>query len=507
MPDRGVPIGDPINTAGHVATPEWQSFEQRMRRRRADRCVRRAEEALGCGRFDEASEALEEARSLDPLHEGLQNLFDRLTDPRTTATIDQPVTVVAAAPIEHIEAVESHTGSTAPIRVTAPALDTESAVRAPAPSFLKPASSFAKKAERGAPDARPLAFDELAVLGALPPPPEDILPERRRSSAWRVAAVACLALTASAFAGWFAWTQWPMVLRSDTAADVRLPLEIPPALRFGSQESPAVPEPEPIAVDPSTTIAGTSGADEPETAPTESVVDRVPEADRVADAAPAAVRAEEREPAAAVAPAIGNAASVPPAIREPLPSPRPETATLPAQPQPDAPRPSTGNETRAALGPAPPPVPVEDARSSVPPLASVTALPAPSSPPAPEDVRPAPAEPRPSATVVDERAAVRAILSRYESAYSRLDAAGAAAVWPGVDRRALARAFDGLDSQRVTLDSCDVGVTGSTARARCAGSATWTPKVGGGTRTQVRSWTFDLRRADGGWQIVKVDTR
>jgi hypothetical protein len=49
---------------------------------------------------------------------------------------------------------------------------------------------------------------------------------------------------------------------------------------------------------------------------------------------------------------------------------------------------------------------------------------------------------------VDEHAAVRATLGRYESAYSDLNTAAAHAVWPGVDERALARAFDSLSSQR-----------------------------------------------------------
>jgi hypothetical protein len=76
-----------------------------------------------------------------------------------------------------------------------------------------------------------------------------------------------------------------------------------------------------------------------------------------------------------------------------------------------------------------------------------------------------------------------------------------------VDQRALARAFEGLASQRVALGTCEVGVNGSSARAICVGNATWTPKVGGGRQTKSRTWTFDLRRGDATWQIVKVDTR
>ena len=69
--------------------------------------------------------------------------------------------------------------------------------------------------------------------------------------------------------------------------------------------------------------------------------------------------------------------------------------------------------------------------------------------------------------------------------YSGLSVPAARAVWPSVDQRALARAFDGLASQRVALGKCDVVVTGASARATCSGSAEWTPKVGGGTKRRV----------------------
>ena len=120
-----------------------------------------------------------------------------------------------------------------------------------------------------------------------------------------------------------------------------------------------------------------------------------------------------------------------------------------------------------------------------------------------------PAEaPRPTAPVVDEHAAVRATLGRYASAYSDLNTAAAHAVWPGVDERALARAFDSLSSQRVRLGTCEVGVNGATARAICHGTASWTPKVGGGQQTKSRTWTFEyLRQTRGTWQIVRVDAR
>ena len=108
----------------------------------------------------------------------------------------------------------------------------------------------------------------------------------------------------------------------------------------------------------------------------------------------------------------------------------------------------------------------------------------------------------------DESAEVRAILERYESAYTRLDPSLARAVWPGVNESALARAFSSLASQEISLGRCDVSVSGATARATCTGTAKWTPKVGGGgARTEARRWTFDLRRAGDGWQIERALAR
>jgi hypothetical protein len=100
--------------------------------------------------------------------------------------------------------------------------------------------------------------------------------------------------------------------------------------------------------------------------------------------------------------------------------------------------------------------------------------------------------------------AVQAVLNRFASAYTALDADAAERVWPTVNRGALARAFDGLASQRVSLGDCRIDVTGSKARARCAGSATWSPKVGSGMHTESRVWTFDLVRVGAGWQILSA---
>ena len=115
--------------------------------------------------------------------------------------------------------------------------------------------------------------------------------------------------------------------------------------------------------------------------------------------------------------------------------------------------------------------------------------------------------PKPEPKPVDESSIVRGVLNRYERAYSSLDAEAASSVWPGVNRTALERAFDGLASQRVSLQSCDVTVEGADAHARCAGTATWVPKVGGGARTAVRRWDFELRKRAGAWEIERAVAR
>jgi hypothetical protein len=113
----------------------------------------------------------------------------------------------------------------------------------------------------------------------------------------------------------------------------------------------------------------------------------------------------------------------------------------------------------------------------------------------------------PAASAAREEEQIRGVLDQYASAYSRLDAAAASAIFPGVDQRALARAFEGLSSQKVSLGACDVRLAIETAIVDCAGTATWTPKIGGGTRTEPRRWQFRLRDVSGGWQIVAVKVR
>jgi hypothetical protein len=170
-------------------------------------------------------------------------------------------------------------------------------------------------------------------------------------------------------------------------------------------------------------------------------------------------------------------------------------------------------EPQPFVPPAPQLVPAEAPSETLPvisspasdePLAAKDPAPAPvatvGSLPAPPVVSSAPRAPAPPP--VNDEALVHGVLDKYASAYSRLDANAASAAWPGVNRSALARAFDGLASQQVSLGSCDVSVKGAIARAACHGTATWRPKIGGGRHVDARTWTFDLAKAPGGWQIV-----
>jgi hypothetical protein len=107
----------------------------------------------------------------------------------------------------------------------------------------------------------------------------------------------------------------------------------------------------------------------------------------------------------------------------------------------------------------------------------------------------------------EESPRIRAALTRYEAGYSALDVAAVQSVWPAVDARSLSRAFEGLASQRIALGQCSIAIDAASATAICRGTANWTPKIGGGTRSEARRWVFDLRRADGEWRILRVSTR
>lgn len=117
--------------------------------------------------------------------------------------------------------------------------------------------------------------------------------------------------------------------------------------------------------------------------------------------------------------------------------------------------------------------------------------------------RPIAIAPVPATPVVRDEDLVLRTLQQYRRAYDTLDARAAQAVWPGVDSTALQRAFDGLVSQRLTFQSCQLQVYGVSASAACRGIAHFTPRIGSREpRDEPRDWRFTLRRtANDEWQI------
>ncbi len=208
---------------------------------------------------------------------------------------------------------------------------------------------------------------------------------------------------------------------------------------------------------------------------------------------------EVAEPRATSPEPSARADAPPPPITLPLESP---PAASVAAAVPISSQPTLDVVTPPAPTPAAPPV-----EAALPPSAPTPApAPAPAPTPAPATAPLAEAA-APEVAATAAAAGVRAALMRYESAYSRLDANAASAVWPSLDRKALTRAFEGLASQEVSLGSCEMRIVGDTAVAACAGSATWTPKVGGRSHRESRRWQFRLRNVDAGWQIVGASVR
>lgn len=383
----------------HTGTGEWKSFEIRMRRRRAERLVLRADVAIGEGCLDAARAAVDEARTLWPTAPGLDEVE------------------------RHLEAASN-----------------------PAPVV--------------APPRRHLAWLEFAAAASV---------------------VACIA-----------------------AAAATLLIRMPYALHARNVDAIVGA---PLVAD---SASVTPSAPVPVAATTESPPGELGEND-------------ERPALTDVTPSGSPDRARPTAV--PVPEPLSEPVHLePARPQSvgsepvhlEPPRPAPAGSESVHLEPVRPgPVradtPIATSGISTP----VQPLPEPAVAPAP--VAPPPATPPPPAAVEEpavrstavastppQDALVRDTLSAYAKAYNDLDVAEAARVWPGVDRGALSRAFDQLDSEQISLGDCRVQIDGGTAQAHCAGTATWKPKVGGGERTDPRSWTFDLQKAADGWQIVSA---
>jgi hypothetical protein len=195
-------------------------------------------------------------------------------------------------------------------------------------------------------------------------------------------------------------------------------------------------------------------------------------------------------------------------VEEPMtrPEPRrpaPDANVVPAVRQvPTPPQAATQIETRPSLpAPADPAAILPQSSLPVAPVAQASMV---RPVPEPEAVRPAPDRTPPPvrAPVIDDEALVRQALQRYRTAYEALDAPSAQAVWPAVNEAALARAFQGLESQRLSFDACTVQVGSDRAAATCHGTARYVPKVGNrDVHTEPRTWTFALSKTGPEWKI------
>lgn len=252
----------------------------------------------------------------------------------------------------------------------------------------------------------------------------------------------------------------------------------------------------------------------------------VPPTAAVTTADPGTAASDTTIPAAAMAPAADEASTLAPPDQPTAASHTtsvtlsPASARLPVSraespgPSPIAPAVPTTRE-RPAAGSAPAEA---DEAESRPVQLVEPSLPLPSAPaltpraPLPAALpslmaASAPAPATPPMTNLDERQ-IELVLQRYARAYAQLDARAAREIWPTVDERALARAFDNLSSQQVSFDRCAIAVDGPHAQASCQGQASYVGKVGNGEpRIEPRAWRFSLRRVGDEWKIETAAAR
>jgi hypothetical protein len=112
--------------------------------------------------------------------------------------------------------------------------------------------------------------------------------------------------------------------------------------------------------------------------------------------------------------------------------------------------------------------------------------------------------PAPASIPIDDAALIRRTLQRYRDAYN---AQSARAIPATVGTASLASAVDGLQTQSIVFDACQMEVRGSSAMAICRGAARFLVKSGKREpRTERRVWSFTLNKIDGDWTIESART-
>lgn len=222
---------------------------------------------------------------------------------------------------------------------------------------------------------------------------------------------------------------------------------------------------------------------------------------------PPPVRAPRAEP-----PPTSAARPTPPALNTAPPPARSSLARRGGIPSNDgvvlrSSAPALGIATRDPFVAPGAPAPLRPAPAAVNEPVSSTPETAPAPEPPPTTVKPAETAAAAPAALTD-RQAIQVVLGQYQAAFSRLDANGVRAIWPGLNAAALERAFGQMERQAVAFSGCSVTIIGVGATARCQGSASYVPKVGNRTeRIDHRQWQIDLRKTGDNWRIVAVDSR
>ena len=98
-------------------------------------------------------------------------------------------------------------------------------------------------------------------------------------------------------------------------------------------------------------------------------------------------------------------------------------------------------------------------------------------------------------------------LNRYAQALSDMDVRQVMRLWPTVDQRALADAFQTLDKYRVVINACGFDVDrADTVAATCQATVEFVPKVGSRvSRLASQQWRFTMTRAGDDWQIESAN--
>lgn len=453
-------------TEGNPSSAGWATFEARMRTRRFGRCIERAIAGLETGTLEEVRDALDEARVLCPDAPEIAELEARIaalpSPSATLITLDTPLQEPPAGWLRVMGAMcvllllfglfgfgLTHLYLTGPARTL---LSSESAKASP--DSNTPIAAADKDALASTAGTRG------AITSAAEPPATDAAP----------------------------------AARADVVTDA--PVTEAPAPAVTSAEGPAVAAATPPVANRAPRDDGRSRTEEASSGTSAT--------NRGARGALETTSRERTSPASAAAPNDGGMASRLIIRRDP-PAAEPSTASstppppAPAATTPASPGPGVQIAERGISVPDSVPALATPSEAATVPAANTTAA---ADTPVPA-VRTSGASSR-----AEEAAQIRSVLSRYESAYNKLDANAASTVWPNVNQAALDRAFKGLISQRVSLGLCDITVIGDIGGASCAGRARWEPRVGGGLQTAERHWTFNLRKGpDGGWHIEQIRVR